>query len=94
MQPQLEVDYPASGETIASPTYTLRVGSTEPMAEAEISVDRGPWQRCRHACGFWWYDWSGYGSGEHTVAARGTTRSGETVNSTFRRFTVALARGR
>ena len=93
-QPQLEIDYPTSGETVTAPTYTFRVGATEPLIEAEISIDRGPWERCRHACGFWWYDWSSYGSGAHTVAARGTTRSGQTVNSTFLRFDVALPRSR
>jgi len=94
MQPQIEIDYPASGETVSAPSYTFRLGCTEPLIEAEISVDRGPWERCRHACGFWWYDWSGYGPGAHTAAARGTTRSGQTVNSTFLRFEVALSRGR
>ena len=92
MQPQIEIDYPGSGETIAPSSYTFRVSATEPLIEAEISIDRGPWERCRHACGFWWYDWTGYGAGSHTVAARGTTRNGDSVNSTFRRFDVAARR--
>ena len=87
MKPLLDIDYPPADETITAPTYTFRISSTEALIEAEISIDRGPWQRCRHACGLWWYDWSGYGPGTHTVAARGTTRSGDTANSTFRRFT-------
>ena len=88
-QPKLEIEYPASDETVASDHYTFRVSSTEPLIEAEISVDRGPWHPCRHACGFWWYDWTGYGSGAHQLAARGTMRDGRPVNSTLRRFSVA-----
>jgi hypothetical protein len=91
--PLLEIDYPSSGETVVSPTYTFRISSTEPLIEAEISIDRGPWQRCRHACSLWWYDWSAYGDGTHHVSVRGTTRSGQTLNSTFRRFEVAIPRG-
>ncbi|MDE2142806.1 MAG: hypothetical protein KGL74_14735 [Elusimicrobia bacterium] len=92
MQAQIEIDYPAAGETIFLPNYTFRVSATAPLIEAEISVDRGPWERCRHACGLWWFDWKGYGPGTHTVAARGTTRDGQTVNSTFRRFEAAARR--
>lgn len=92
--PPLDIDYPSPGETVTSPTYTFRIGSSEPLTEAEVSIDRGPWQRCRHACGQWWYDWSGYDSGTHHLAARGVTRSGQPVNSTLRRFEVVFPRGR
>lgn len=94
MQSELEIDYPAGGETVSAPTYTFRVSATEALVEAEVSIDRGPWQRCRHACGMWWFDWSGYGSGTHFLAARGVTRSGATLNSNLRRFEVSLPRGR
>jgi hypothetical protein len=89
-QPKLEIEYPAADEVVTSPTYTFRVGATETLVEAEISIDRKAWQPCRHACGFWWFDWSGYAPGEHQVAARGTARDGRTLNSTFRRFEVSF----
>ena len=89
-QPKLEIEYPVSDETVVSGQYTFRVAATEPLVEAEISVDRGPWHACRHACGFWWYDWNGYGAGEHQLVARGTTRDGRALNSTLRRFTVSF----
>jgi hypothetical protein len=38
----------------------------------------------------WWYDWTGYGAGTHQVAARGVTRGGRALNSTFRRFEVSF----
>jgi len=89
-QPKLEVEYPAADEVVTSGHYTFRVGATEELVEAEISIDRGPWHPCRHACGFWWYDWTGYGPGPHQVAARGAARDGRALNSTFRRFSVAF----
>lgn len=89
-QPKLEVEYPAAGEVVASGHYTFRVGATEALVEAAISIDRGAWQPCRHACGLWWYDWNGYAAGPHQVAARGVTRDGRVLNSTFRRFEVSF----
>lgn len=88
MRPTIEIDYPGQDESVAPGHYTFRISSSEALVEAEISVDRGPWQPCRHACGMWWYDWETGGAREHQVAARGTTRGGEAVNSLFRRFSV------
>lgn len=85
----IEIDYPAAAETIALGHYTVRVGASEPLVEAEVSIDRGPWRPCRHACGMWWYDWTGYSPGPHQIAARGISRSGEHANSTLRRFNAA-----
>jgi hypothetical protein len=89
-QPRLEVEYPAADEVVGSAHYTFRISSTEGLVEAEISIDRGSWQPCRHACGLWWYDWSGYAAGSHQVAARGIARDGRHLNSTFRRFEVSF----
>jgi hypothetical protein len=88
-QARLEIDYPNEGETVAAAGYTFRVGAEPRLAFAEVSIDRGPWLPCRQACGFWWYDWSGYGAGEHTIAARAVAQDGRTLNSTPRRFAVA-----
>lgn len=89
-QPKLEVEYPAADEVVTSAHYTFRISATEALVEAEISIDRGSWQPCRHACGLWWYDWTGYGPGPHQVAARGMSRDGRALNSTFRRFEVSF----
>ena len=87
--PKLEIDHPAADETIAPGHYAFRISASEPLATADISVDRGPWQACRHACGLWWFDWTASGAGEHQVAARGVTLTGEPANGTLRRFSVA-----
>jgi hypothetical protein len=88
--PRLDVEYPAADEVVASANYTFRISATEALVEAEISIDRGSWQPCRHACGLWWYDWTGYGAGAHQVAARGMARDGRPLNSTLRRFEVSF----
>jgi len=89
-QPKLEIEYPFADEVVSSPTYTFRIGCTEALVEAEISIDRSSWRPCRHACGLWWYDWTGYEAGAHQVAARGVSRDGRVLNSTFRRFEVSF----
>ena len=89
-QPKLEIEYPGGDEVVGSHHYAFRISSSEALSVAEISIDRKAWQPCRHACGFWWYDWTGYEAGEHHVAARGTTHDGRVLNSTFRRFEVSF----
>lgn len=63
------VDYPQVGEILTSPHYAIRL-STSATEGVEISIDGKDWQPCRESVGFWWYDWSGYGAGAHTVVAR------------------------
>lgn len=91
-QERLEIDYPSEGERIDLSGYTFRVGADQALAFAEVSIDRGPWQPCRQACGFWWFDWTGYSPGDHAVSARAVGRDGRTLNSTPRRFVVDGAR--
>jgi hypothetical protein len=85
---RIDIDHPGADEKIALGHYAFRIGSTEPMRDIEIRIDRESWQPCRHACGFWWYDWQCTNPGPHTVSARGITRNGEVVNSNLRRFIV------
>ena len=86
---KLEIDHPQQDQTVTSAIYTFRVDGPETLALLEISVDRGPWQACRRACGYWWYDWSGYADGEHDVIARIRGRNGRWRMSAPRRLLVA-----
>lgn len=52
------LDYPQQGEKITAPHYTFRIGTVGDIARVEISLNDGPWQACRNAAGYWWYDWS------------------------------------
>lgn len=80
-QPRPAVDYPASGETVVSAQYTIRLSAPEKTEGLDVSIDQGPWLPCRKAEGFWWYDWSGYGDGAHAVIARTPGKNGRFLMS-------------
>jgi hypothetical protein len=88
MQPKIEIDHPQNDETLTGSHYSFRIGG-DGLASMEVSIDRGPWHACRHSCGYWWYDWTGFGPGPHTLVARGQTRDGFSVGSAPRKFLVA-----
>lgn len=64
----LVIEYPKENEVINPPHYAVKIGTNE-HSKVEISIDNGDWQPCRHSGGFWWYDWTGYISGAHNIAA-------------------------
>jgi hypothetical protein len=86
--PPVAVEYPQDGELVVSPVYTLRLGAKPGVESIEVSIDGGPWQACRPSVGHWWYDWSGYGDGAHTIEARGELGGGVRASSAPRRVTV------
>ena len=88
--PEVSVSYPCEGETISHPSYTFQVAVGEQAEAVEVSIDQGDWQSCRDAVGLWWFDWSGYDSGEHEVAARLRKPDGTTRLSEPRLFEVKL----
>ena len=83
-----EIDYPKAGETITSREYTFRVGAPETAEEVGVSIDQGPWQTCRNAAGYWWYDWSGYDTGAHEIIARSRAKKGRWLVSAVRKLVV------
>jgi len=87
----LRVSYPREGETISHPTYTVQIAVDEPAAGVEACVDQGDWQPCREALGLWWFDWKGYDSGEHQLAARLRRRDGSVAASEPRIVFVKLS---
>ena len=84
------LDYPQPGEKITVPHYTFRVGTTGDIARVEISLNTGPWQACRNAAGYWWYDWSGYTGGRYQLAVRAQTKDSQEFTSEPCKFQVAL----
>jgi hypothetical protein len=82
------IDFPQVGEILTSGHYALRV-STSATEGVEVSIDGKEWQPCRECVGFWWLDWSGYGSGVHTVVARITVGK-RTLKSKPRSFTAIV----
>lgn len=69
---EITVDYPQERERVISPDYTFRVAARA-ASRVEISIDQNEWRPCRQAEGYWWYDWSGYVSG-NTRRSPGSSR--------------------
>ncbi|MBI5203271.1 MAG: hypothetical protein HY925_16895 [Elusimicrobia bacterium] len=86
-QPAVRVDFPAEGEVAAPGGYTLRISAAPETEDVEVSLDGGDWVCCREALGYWWFDWTDYKPGEHTLVA--LSRLGNVASlSTTRRFKV------
>lgn len=84
------LDYPKETEVIVSPQYTLRFTASDETQAVEVSIDGGPWQECRQASGFFWFDWEKYMSGRHEVKTRARLANGQTHKTDTRRVQVEL----
>lgn len=88
---KISIDYPKRHERISSDRYTFRVSaSLGPDERVLVSVDDAPFQSCRFASGFWWFDWDGYRSHHHRLVAKIVSPDGEVVSEEARRFLVAM----
>jgi hypothetical protein len=83
----VQVDYPMEGEMIASHTYTFRI-SASPTERVEISIDDEEWHPCRQSVGYWWYDWSHFTVGLHSLQARIPSAGTRELKSKPRQFSV------
>lgn len=63
------LDFPQAGEKVLPGHYAVRVAA-KPEVAVEVSVDGAPWQPCREAVGYYWFDWTPATPGEHTLVAR------------------------
>lgn len=79
------IEYPRHNETITSKDYTFRITAIPGVRKVEVSIDEAGWQPCRQSGDSWWYDWSGFGSGEHELVARLQLSDGH-FHTTERRF--------
>lgn len=84
------LDHPLQGEKITAPQYTFRVGTIGDIELVVISINNGPWQPCRNAEGYWWYDWAGYKSGKYQAEAKAQTKDGRIFTSEPCKFQVAF----
>lgn len=67
--PSVLLEYPQAGEAVRPGHYAVRIAA-KPEVSVELSVDGGPWQACREAVGYYWFDWTPSQAGEHTLVAR------------------------
>lgn len=88
------IDFPTEGELVTSTHYTFRIQAPINAEKVEICVDGSPWQLCRYASGHWWYDWSGYFSGEHEVVVRVLPFDSRNYLLCTRRFRAELGQER
>lgn len=72
------IDYPQQHEIITSPQYTIRLAVSDETQTVAVSIDGGPWQDCRKAAGYFWFDWANYLTGRHELIARATLFNGQT----------------
>lgn len=86
------IDYPRHDETINSNDYTFRIDAMPGVKTVEVSINESEWEACRQSEEAWWYDWSGYGSGDHGITARVLLADGRYLATGHRFFTVDLER--
>lgn len=82
---QVVIDHPAEKEAVSGEEYTFRIKTSDRVTQAEISIDGGPWEACREALGYWWFDWQGVEGGNHQAIAR-VQWNGQSVVSAPRQF--------
>lgn len=64
------IEFPRRGEVITSSEYSFRIAAPTQSQSVEASIDGGGFMPCRLSEGRWWFDWSGYASGYHTIRVR------------------------
>lgn len=85
--PEILLDYPRNGETVAPGHYAIRI-SAKPEHAVEVSIDGGEWLSCRESVGFYWYDWTPAGTGEVKIVARAKNGGPRAKRSEERRVVV------
>ena len=79
------IDYPRNLETILTGhNYGVRIGASN-CNGMDISINDQPWQPCRSAEGYWWFDWANFPAGTHQIVARMHKPNGEYLISKRRR---------
>lgn len=86
------IDFPSQDEKVTSREYTFRISVPVEAEIVEVSIDGSPWQACRPAVGYFWYDWTNYLQGHHKVAARVHLRDGEQYVTAPHSFRVEFAK--
>jgi len=79
----LVIDHPQQNDILTGPEYVVRLGTAKEK-HVEISVNKGPWESCRPAAGYWWYDWKLTAPGKQTLVARMLTVDGKYKKSPIR----------
>jgi hypothetical protein len=65
----LVIDYPVEADIIKNGHYAIRIGASH-NGYVEISFNKGEWNPCRYADGYWWFDWVYFTPGNYVLSAR------------------------
>lgn len=83
------IDYPLNNENVYCGHYCFRIGTVGNSEWVKVSLNGGPWQYCRSANGYWWYDWWNFQTGTFTAEAVALL-DGKEVKTAKRKFKVTL----
>jgi hypothetical protein len=73
-----EILFPKSNQRILPPHYAVRTRPDPDTNNVRVNVNtQGPqFAQARQADGSWWFDWSGFGLGQHTITAEAWNAAG------------------
>ncbi len=83
------IDYPLNNDNVYCGHYCFRIGTVGNSEWVKVSVNGGPWQHCRRANGYWWYDWWNFQTGSFFAEAIALV-DGKEVKTAKRKFKVTL----
>ena len=63
------IDYPIEADVLQRGHYAFRI-SASPIGAVELSFNGSEWKPCRFASGYWWFDWTNFPKGAHSIEAR------------------------
>jgi hypothetical protein len=78
------IDYPNEAEVINGSHYALRIGTSND-GYAEISFNGDEWRSCRFGSGYWWFDWTDFDQGYHSLSARLVNHHGNIIAESGKR---------
>ena len=77
----LMIDHPVEMETIYGNHYAVRIGASSD-GYVEIAFDNGEWHPCRFDAGYWWFDWTYFPKGNHSMSVRLVDANGSVIMET------------
>lgn len=72
-----EILFPRDRERIRQPDYTIHLRPDPDTDNMRVDVDNTGFQGARPAGGSWWFDWSGFTLGQHTLTAEAWNQHGQ-----------------
>jgi hypothetical protein len=78
------IDYPNEAEIINGLHYALPIVASND-GYVEISFNDSEWLPCRFGSGYWWFDWTHFAPGPHSLSARLVNHHGNIIAESSKR---------